>query len=326
MGNLLVKIAPNSALSQDIYPPSSKFNPARDIPDLSGKIVLVTGGNVGLGYHTVKQLLLKNATVYLAARSSEKGTAAIRQLEDETCKTAIFLQLDLADLPSVRRAATEFLAKESRLDVLYNNAGLMLCPVDQFTAQDHDLPFGTTVIGHYFLTTLLLPALAASHAASGVPARIINLSSSSHKLVTDIHLPALKRGPARDTWLKAQGPFAAPWSLYGTSKLGNIVMSNYFARKHADILVSCAVNPGSIQTGLQRHMTGLVKFLVSITLAPAELGVHTQLWAGTTASPAQITGQFLFPYARIGKASPAAASSKLEIATIAYLDEQIKGF
>jgi retinol dehydrogenase-12 len=74
----------------------------------------------------VKQLLLKNAKVYLAARSAEKAAAAIQQLEGETGKTAIFLQLDLADLTSVRRAATAFLAQESRLDILFNNGCVVL--------------------------------------------------------------------------------------------------------------------------------------------------------------------------------------------------------
>jgi hypothetical protein len=139
MGNTLAKIAPNSSLSKDLYPPSSTFEPERDIPDLSGKVrlinyvswiwygkngfqvALVTGGNTGIGFHTVKQLLLKNATVYLAARSRERGAEAIARLEADTGRKAIFLQLDLADLASVRRAATSFLEQESQLDILFNN-------------------------------------------------------------------------------------------------------------------------------------------------------------------------------------------------------------
>lgn len=83
--------------------------------------MLVTGGNQGIGYHTAKELLLKGATVYLAARSAEKGAQAISQLKVETGRTAKFLELDLADLRSVRRAATGFLQQESQLDVLFNN-------------------------------------------------------------------------------------------------------------------------------------------------------------------------------------------------------------
>jgi NAD(P)-dependent dehydrogenase (short-subunit alcohol dehydrogenase family) len=117
-----------------------KFEPIRDIPDLSGKvntipffknirvaglntpqIILITGGNSGIGYETVKMMLRKNSRVYLAARSPSKGNEAIAQLETETGKRAEFIELDLADLKSVRKAADAFLAKESRLDILFNN-------------------------------------------------------------------------------------------------------------------------------------------------------------------------------------------------------------
>ncbi|KAJ7474198.1 NAD(P)-binding protein [Mycena latifolia] len=329
MGNILAKIAPNSALSTDVFPPSPTFDPERDMPDLSGKITLVTGGGAGIGYHTVKYLLMKNAKVYLATRSAEKATEAIRRLEGETGKAAIFLQLDLADLSSVRRAATAFLAQESRLDILFNNGGVMIPPPDQLTAQNHDIQFGTNVIGHYFLTQLLLPALTASYETSQVPARIINTSSAGHKLAapgTGIDFASLKPGPGRDAWLKRFSATTAPWRLYGESKLGNILVSNYLAKTHADVLVSCALHPGSVRTDLQKHMPGWFQRFMDWVLPGPAIGAYTQLWAGTTARPAQITGQYLTPYARIGKADPIAASSALERETIAYLEEQVKGF
>ncbi|KAJ7500507.1 hypothetical protein B0H11DRAFT_2275759 [Mycena galericulata] len=270
MGNFLAIVAPNSAISTDLYPPTSKFEPGRDIPDLSGKIVLVTGGNVGIGYYTVKELLLKNAKVYLASRSAQKGAAAIQQLETETSKKAIFLQLDLSDLASVRRAVTTFLEKESRLEILFSNAGVMACPTGLLTAQNHDLQFGTNVIGHYFLTELLLPALALSYETNKVPARVINTSSSGHKdASTGIDFVSLKSGPARDAWLKKFSGTAATWRLYGESKLGNIIVSNYFARTHADILVSCALHPGSVRTDLQKHLSGWMQRMLDLGLLAA---------------------------------------------------------
>lgn len=89
------------------YPPAPKWSP-EDMPDLSGKVVLVTGGNTGIGFEMIKSLLRKNAKVYLAARSQQKGEAAIRALKDETGKTAEFLPLDLNDLAAVRTSAQEF--------------------------------------------------------------------------------------------------------------------------------------------------------------------------------------------------------------------------
>ncbi|KAJ7159575.1 NAD-binding protein [Mycena filopes] len=329
MGNFLARIAPNSDLSTDLYPPSSKFSPERDIPDLSGKIILVTGGNAGIGYHTVRELLLKNAKVYLAARSESKGADAIQRLQADTGKTAIFLQLDLADLRSVRRAADELLTREPRLNILFNNGGVMTTPTEQLTAQNQDLQFGTNVTGHYFLTKLLLPALTASFEATQVPARVIHTSSSGHKLAVPkvgIDFVSLEGGPARDAWLKKLSSSAAAWRLYGESKLGNIIVSNYLARTQSAVLVSCALHPGSVRTDLQKNLPKWLQFFLDFALPPPPLGAYTQLYAGTTATPAQVTGQYLIPWARFGKAAPIASDSKLEAETIAYLEAQIKGF
>ncbi|KAF8505261.1 hypothetical protein JB92DRAFT_2535202, partial [Gautieria morchelliformis] len=99
------------------FPHKSKFVPARDIPDLPGKVTIVTGGNSGIGYHTVKQLLLKNAKVDFSARSA---TILGVKMQDGG-KAHVILHLDLADLHSVKKTAEEFLSKEERLDILFNN-------------------------------------------------------------------------------------------------------------------------------------------------------------------------------------------------------------
>ncbi|KAK7064982.1 NAD(P)-binding protein [Favolaschia claudopus] len=315
MGNLLVKIAPNSSLSTDLYPPSSKFEPERDMPDLTGKIILVTGGNTGIGYHTVKYLLIKNARVYLASRNKTKAADAIQKLEKETGKKAIFLQLDLADLRSVRRAATTFLECESRLDILFNNGG--------------SVEFGTNVTGHYFLTQLLLPALSASYATTNVRARVINTSSAGHKLAspgTGIDFVSLEGGPERDAWLKRLSTSTAGWRLYGESKLGNILLSNYLARAHSDVLVSCALHPGSVRTDLQKTLPSWMQFLLDLSLPPASMGAYTQLWAGTTAEPENINRKYLIPWARIGQADAIASNRELEDQMISWLKQKVEGF
>ncbi|KAJ7679478.1 NAD-P-binding protein [Mycena polygramma] len=309
MGNFLARVSPPS------------FRPERDIPDLSGKIIIVTGGNTGIGYETVKQLLLKNAKVYLAARSPEKAAAAIKRLEGETKKTATFLQLDLADLPSVRKAAETFLAQESRLDILFNNGGVMISPPEMLTAQNHDLQFGTNVIGHFFFTELLLPALTKSYEETKVPARIINTSSNGHSFAPGIGMEfeSLKGGPERDAWLGFR-------TLYGESKIGNLFVSNYFAKTHKDVLVSCGLHPGGIRTELQRHGATWMQFLTNALLYPAPMGALTQLWGATVATPAHITGQYLVPWGKVGKADKRVSNQKLEDEVIAYVKEQVKGF
>ncbi|KAJ7675280.1 NAD-P-binding protein [Mycena rosella] len=298
------------------------------MPDLSGKVTLVTGGNTGIGYETVKQLLLKNAKVYLAARSPEKAAAAIKRLEAETKNSAIFIQLDLADLPSVRKAAEKFLAQESRLDILFNNGGVMTCPPDLLTAQNYDLQFGTNVMGHFFLTELLIPALTKSYEETKVPARIVNTSSSGHQFAPGdgMEFVSLKGGPERDAWLKKAGSFRGPWKLYGESKIGNILISNYFAKTYSDVLVSCALHPGGIATELQRHSASWLQVISNALLYPAPMGAYTQLWGATVATPAQITAQYLVPWGKVGKADKRASSTKLEEEVVAYIKEQIKDF
>ncbi|KAJ6487467.1 hypothetical protein C8R47DRAFT_979078 [Mycena vitilis] len=238
-----------------MFPPP--FLPERDMPDLSGKVLCDTETllqrSAGIGYETVKQLLLKDAKVYLAARSEEKASAAINRLEAETNRKAIFLRLDLADLPSVRTAAETFLALESRLDILFNNGGVMNCPPDMLTAQNHDLQFGTNVIGHFFFTELLLPALAKSHEETKIPARVLHTSSIGHNFAPGdgMDFVSLQGGSERDAWLKKKGSFMR---LYGESKIGNIIISNYFAKNHSDVLVSCSLHPGGIKTELSRYV------------------------------------------------------------------------
>ncbi|KAJ7431546.1 NAD(P)-binding protein [Mycena galericulata] len=305
------------------------FRPERDMPDLSGKVTLVTGGSTGIGYETVKQLLLKNAKVYLAARLPEKAAAAIKRLESETNKSAIFLQLDLADLPSVRKAAETFLEQEEKLDILFNNAGVMIPPPEMLTAQNYDLQFGTNVIGHFFLTELLIPAFTRSFEESKVPPRVINTSSSpGHKFAPGdgMEFASLKGGPERDAWVKKAGSFLGPWQLYGESKLGNIYISNYFAKTYSGVLVSCALHPGRIKTELTRYSARWMQMIGNAFFDPAPMGAYTQLWGATVARPAQITGRYLVPWGKIGKADKRASDTKVEEAVIEYIKEQVKGF
>ncbi|KAF7327166.1 Short-chain dehydrogenase/reductase family protein [Mycena kentingensis (nom. inval.)] len=320
-----------------LFPPA--FVPSRDIPSLSGKVMLVTGGNTGIGLETVRQLLSKGAKVYLAARSKAKGMQAIVALEAEMRQSGrsanpgevVFLQLDLADLRSVRRAAEEFLEKEERLDVLFNNGGVMTPPTEQLTAQGHDLQFGVNVIGHYFLTELLVPALLKSTVDTGIPARIINTASSGHAYVprpgTGIDFISLKGSAERDAWIKKKGGFKAPWCLYGESKMGNILMSDYYAEKYGEgQIVSCALHPGGIRTELQRNSGSIAQTAAQMLLYPAPMGALTQLWAGTAAEPNSINGKYLEPWARISKPDKRAKNVELRKEVMTYLAKQVEGF
>ncbi|KAJ7617248.1 NAD(P)-binding protein [Roridomyces roridus] len=309
--------------------PMSKpeFEPERDITDLSGKVVIVTGGYSGIGYETVKQLLLKNAKVYLAGRSSDKAATAIQSLEAETKGKAFFLQLDLGDLPSVRKAAENFLEKEEKLDILFNNAGVMNCPTDMLTKQGYDLQFGTNVLGHFFFTELLLPALTKSYEQSKVPARIITTSSAGHQMApgSGMDVASLKGGPERDAWIKQKGMMAS-YGLYGGSKIGNIYIANHWAKAHSDVLVSCSAHPGLIRSELSRHSMSFAKYPMHLISWPATRGALPQLWAATAATPAQMNGQYVVPWGVVGQADKRATDETVEKEMIEYMREQLKEY
>ncbi|KAJ7075176.1 NAD(P)-binding protein [Mycena belliarum] len=298
------------------FPPKSKFS-YQDIPDLTGQVIIVTGGSSGVGKETVKVLLQHNAKVYIAARNEENTKAAIKDLQNQTGNEAQFLRLDLADLHSVKRAVEEFKQKETQLHVLFNNGGVMNAPIEQLTAQNIDLQFGTNVLGHFYFTKLLLPTLLAT-ATEGKPARVINISSFALEMTpgNNIDFNTLKDSPARKK--------LSPLNLYSQSKFGNLVFSNELARRYGDQgIMSVALHPGNILTDLYRHAPAYQRKIMELTLYPVELGAQTQLWAGATNEGATLGGKYLIPWARLGKANPKTLDPALGKELWTWLEEQV---
>ncbi|KAG8695093.1 hypothetical protein FRC11_001739 [Ceratobasidium sp. 423] len=280
------------------FPPKSLFT-VDQIPDLTGQVIIVTGGNAGIGKETCKALLNKNAKVYLAARSKSKADEAIEWLKDETNgKAPTFLEVDLANLASVRKAAEEFKSKEHELHVLFNNAGVMAPPVEQRTADGYDLQFGTNVLGHYFLTALLLPILI--HTAKNSPVahghtRVVNTSSMGAFWAPKegIVWEALGTDATSAQACKRLGT----GQLYLHSKLGNVLFSNELAKRYGEQgIISSSVHPGIIQSDLLRHLP--------------KLGAKIY---------------YLIPWARVGDMPPGAHDDKLAEKLWAWLEEQVKG-
>ncbi|CUA76945.1 hypothetical protein RSOLAG22IIIB_06409 [Rhizoctonia solani] len=309
------------------FPPKSRFA-VEQIPDMTGQVVIVTGGNAGVGKETCKALLNKNAKVYLAARSKSRADDAIEWLKSETNgKAPIFLELDLGNLASIRKAAEEFKSKEQELHVLFNNAGVMAPPVDQRTADGYDLQFGTNVLGHYFFTTLLIPILI--HTAKNSPlahghARVINTSSSAVYFIPKggIVWETLGTDASSAQAAKKLGTN----SLYAQSKLGNVLFSNELAKRYAEQgIISSSLNPGNLQTDLQRHLPWLVGKILGLFLYPASYGALTQLWSGTMPEGENHSGKFLIPWARVGDAGPLSHDEQLAERLWTWLEEQVKG-
>ncbi|KAH8689319.1 hypothetical protein BGW36DRAFT_275761, partial [Talaromyces proteolyticus] len=134
-----------------------------NLPDQTGKVFIVTGASGGIGLALVSILYERNAKVYLAARSRDKARKAIENIKyayPDSCGHITFLQLDLSDLRTIHKSADKFLSKELRLDVLWNNAGVMVPPQGSKTAQGYELQLGTNNIGHHLFTRFLHPLLS----------------------------------------------------------------------------------------------------------------------------------------------------------------------
>ncbi|KAI0826458.1 NAD(P)-binding protein [Irpex lacteus] len=304
-----------------LYPPRPTFS-VEDVPDLTGRVCIVTGGYSGIGKETVKALLMRHAKVYIAGRSETKANPVIQELQQSTGNEAIFLTLDLADLASIRRCAKEFLVKEQELHILFNNAGVLFNPIDQLTADGYDLTFGTNVLGHWYLTELLMPALLKGRETSPDHyARVITTSSIVCYLET-VRYNTLKDGPARRKLWRS--------TLYAQSKFANIQVAREVARRYGDQgILSIAVNPGNIKTDLYRnthdHIYKIGYFLVDvITLQPIRFGALTQLYAGTMPEALKYNGEFLIPWARLGRARSEAYDVESCKKLWEWLEEQVK--
>ena len=202
--------------------------------DLTGKVVLVTGANAGIGRETSLALVRKGATVVMAARNPEKGADAVAYVTHRADRgRAVLGQLDLASFASIRSFAAWFLDEFDRLDVLVNNAGLIVDT--RFETEDgFEEMFGVNHLGHFLLTDLLRDRLVAS-----APARVVVVSSLAHRLAV--------RGLRRDD-LQAKRRFHG-FSVYGRSKLANLLFANELARQLEGSGVTVnAVHPGSVNS------------------------------------------------------------------------------
>jgi len=308
--------------TSEVFPPTTRFT-ADQIPDLQGKVIIVTGGYTGIGKECCKHLLAKNAKVYILGRSKSKADAAIEELKKEVGKDELhFIEVDLSDLPSVRKAAEEFKSHEKHLHVLMNNAGVMVPPLEMVTAQGYDLQFGTNVLGHYLFTNLLLPMIESTAKETGHPGRVVEVSSIMHVLSGDpiIHFETLKDGPARKR-MRAD-------ALYSQSKSGNILVTKARARANKDKpILFITLNPGGIRTELLRHApSNLIWNWVRMFLKPVSFGALTQLWAATMPEAEKYNGAFLIPWARVGTPRPNHENEELQDQLVHWLEGEIKPY
>ncbi len=223
---------------------------ADQLPDLTGKLYVITGGNSGIGYEAAKHLGKVGADIVLACRSLAKAEDAAKTLRTHIRGNVDVVQLDLSDLSSVRKAAKEIRGKYPKIDALINNAGIMQTP-EQRTADGFEMQFGTNHLGHFLLSGLLIDLVEA---AAG---RVVTQSSIAH-LSGEIRFDDLMRRKAY-----------SPMDAYTQSKGANLMFALELDRRllaSGSKAISIACHPGYTNTNLQSTgPTGFFNFLYKFT-------------------------------------------------------------
>lgn len=277
---------------------------AADVPDLSGKTVIVTGANSGLGFEATKQFAASGATVVLACRSTERGEQAAAEIRQTIHHASLDVrELDLADLSSVEAFADAFLADYEELHVLCNNAGVMAIP-RQETTDGFEMQFGVNHLGHFALTGHLIDVLVETPSFS----RVVTQSSGLHER-GDIDFQDLQHEDEYDKW-----------DAYAQSKLANLLFAFELDSRltHAGIenVMSLGCHPGYADTNLQRcgpEQAGstlrlwLMKVANTLLAQDAEQGALPMLYAATAADVAG--GEYVGPSGLLNMRGPPASDT-----------------
>ncbi|XP_053744149.1 retinol dehydrogenase 13 isoform X1 [Synchiropus splendidus] len=227
---------------------------------LDGKTVLITGANTGIGKETSRDMAARGARVVMACRDLTRAEAAAEHVRQATGNGNVVIRhLDLASMFSVRQFAKDFLDSEDRLDILINNAGVMMCP-KWMTEDGFETQLAVNHLGHFLLTNLLLPKLRSS-----TPSRVVTVSSIAHKG---------GRIDLDDLFFSCR-PYS-PLVSYQQSKLANVLFTRELARRLSGSGVSAfCLHPGVIRTELGRHVEGWFPLLGALLSLPSLLLMKT---------------------------------------------------
>jgi NAD(P)-dependent dehydrogenase (short-subunit alcohol dehydrogenase family) len=252
-------------------------------PDLSGQVIVITGGNSGIGKEAAVELSALGATVIITARDQAKGAAALDEVHRRSgTDRAEVMALDLADFASIRSFAAQVLEGHDRLDVLLNNAGGILSD-RLITAQGFEMTFGVNHLGHFLLTDLLLDRLKAD-----APSRVITVTSIGHRFAL---------GGLSFADLQSEHHY---WSMdaYGKSKLANLLFTLELARRlEGTGVTSNALHPGVVRTGFggaddTRGVERVTMVLSSPFSIDAQRGAKTLVYLASSPEVAGQTGGY----------------------------------
>ncbi|RGP74024.1 hypothetical protein FSPOR_1719 [Fusarium sporotrichioides] len=265
-----------SATFSQLFPSKPAYT-EDNIPSLNGKVFLVTGGTNGVGLELANILYSKGGRVYLPCRSATKAAKTISDIQashPESTGNLETLPLDLNDLASVAVCASAFLAKETRLDVLWNNAGISYVPHDELTVQGYEPQMGVNCLAPFLLTKLLLPVLKRTATISSEPSiRVIFVASGMVDSSPPGGIPLDELRPGNQSKDLSRN--------YTISKTGNWFLASEFDRRmRANGIVFIAQNPGNLVTNIWDRVPWFLKAPIRFLLHPPKKGAYSELWAG----------------------------------------------
>ncbi|KAK3859946.1 hypothetical protein Pcinc_033973 [Petrolisthes cinctipes] len=235
---------------------------------LDGQTVVITGCNVGIGKETARDLSQRGAKIIMACRDTKTAEKTAHEISNETGGDLVVMKLDLASLSSIRAFAADLKKKESKIHILINNAGVMMCPFKK-TEDGFEMQMGTNHFGHFLLTNLLLPLL--SH---GQPARIITVSSLAH---TRGVIPF-------DDMMYEKGYDKV--KAYENSKLANVLFTRQLAKRLKGTSIEVfSLHPGAVQSNLGRHVLGQwsASTLITLFIKTTAEGAQTSIFCALEA-------------------------------------------
>ncbi|POS77288.1 hypothetical protein DHEL01_v204317 [Diaporthe helianthi] len=289
-------------------PPKPTLTEA-NVPRQDGRVFIVTGGNSGIGLALVKLLYPTGAKIYMACRSEERAKAAIKEVVDEAAAVSDpgsleYMHLDLDDLTTIKASAASFAQRESRLDILWNNAGIAGAPAGTKTKQGLEGHVGVNCVGPLLFTQELLPQLQAAAKTSSPGATRVVWTSS---MIIERFAPHGGVDLAELDRMNAAGTGSENASVdYAVSKAGNWFLAVEGARRWGapDGIVSITQNPGMINTTVWKHQPSWLLAFMQPTFYPAIMGAYTMLFSGFSDEVGLDTnGVYILPFGRLQKKS-----------------------
>lgn len=280
------------------------FDPKKDVGDLTGKVILVTGGTAGVGAGTVIELVRhKPAHVLFTGRKAKSAEATIASAREAAPDVPVtFVEVDLANLASVKAAADKVLGQLSRLDVLVCNAGIMAVPAG-VSADGYEIHIATNHLGHALLVQKLLPLLQST-SDQGFDPRIVMVTSAAWAMTP--------KGGIQFDRLKSQQDMSVlgRWIRYGQSKFANMMYARELAARYPNIL-ALSITPGVVTTGLVTNLGLVDKAMVYLPnmgkMKTPEEGTHNLLWAISAPKDKVKSGAYYEPVGELSNSSTKAS-------------------